>query len=253
MPRIVLVGIAVLAALAALSVGWHRGGGTATAAAGYAIDVQVSDDIYTVACDGVDSFRITATVTLDGAPVGGAEVHLGGGAVVGYTNRRGVLNFDYAPPRKDGYPKTYFIVYAVANGNTASMHGPWSFSCPFPPGSYELDASLFVDRDADGARDRDERALAKRDVQLSLPGHTWFSTIDRRTYQLDGSGHFGTALDNGGWDAPHEHWTICLMTKDQHFRIASVNGAFVATPGPCVELTQLAAGANSFSIGVVRK
>ena len=78
MPRatkiITLAALAVAAAWALAS----GGGGSARAATGYAIDIKVSDDIYTVACDGVDSFRITATVTLDGAPVSGAEVSAGG-------------------------------------------------------------------------------------------------------------------------------------------------------------------------------
>ncbi len=100
MPRTTCSLLAVLAVAAAWAIS-SGGGGSARAATGYAINIKVSDDIYTVACDGVDSFRITATVTLDGAPVSGAEVSAGG-AVVGRTNRRGVLKFDYAPPHKDG-------------------------------------------------------------------------------------------------------------------------------------------------------
>ena len=165
-----------------------------------------------------------------------------------------MLKFDYAPPYKDGYPKTYFFDPSrLGTCYSGTMNDPWWFSCPFPSGDYGLKASLFLDRDGDGQRDRGERAPAGRTVLLRLLGHTQQSTLQSRAYQTDAAGSFSTTLYTGGYNEPSGHWSICLNDNDERHVIGSLNGAQVESPKRCVELTQLAAGSNNFSIGVVRQ
>jgi hypothetical protein len=171
----------------------------------------ISADVYTIACDGVDSFRVTVTTTP------GNQVLVGG--VLGTANRRGIFRTDVTPPVADpatGPGRSLVLGAAPFTSATRSPHR--LYSCPFVG---EFDTTLTL------TRPNGKPYTGK--VYVGFGGGTFVSTYARRLYDAGANGR--VQLETLG---SHDGWYVCVSPQgDGRLRVATVNEQPARGPSEC--------------------